>query len=300
MAAISPLRYPGGKGKLAPFIKYILIKNGLRGGVYIEPYAGGAGVACSLLLSGLVRKVIINDVDKAIWAFWYSILTYTDELCTLIEKTPVNVAEWHRQKSIQENAYNVTSLELGFSTFFLNRTNVSGVLKGGIIGGLTQEGSYPIDARYNKENLIARIHAIAKEADKILLYNLDAMEFLDEIKPVLKNDSIIYFDPPYYLKGQGLYRNFYSEDDHSEIARRIKKLQTPWICSYDNVPEIRKEYKRIQRYIYDISYSAKHHYSGSEVIYFSHKLKIPEISSPLNIKGKDIKKLLKSINAEHV
>lgn len=65
----SPLRYPGGKGKVADYFKQIFRDNSLYDGVYVEPYAGGASVALSLLFNEYVSKIIINDIDRSIFAF---------------------------------------------------------------------------------------------------------------------------------------------------------------------------------------------------------------------------------------
>lgn len=283
MAFESPLRYPGGKGKLAPFIKYIIIQNKLENGVYVEPYAGGAGVACSLLLSGIIRQIIINDVDRSIWAFWQTLKLHSEELCDRILNTTVSIDEWKTQKAIQ-NSQDASIVDLGFSTFFLNRTNVSGVLKGGVIGGYAQQGTSAIDARFNKVDLIDRIRRLAALSAQMEVYNMDAVAFLDTIRKQLTRNSLIYLDPPYFAKGQALYRNYYTEEDHKTIAARIKKIKTPWICSYDNVPEIRCQYKKIQRYIYDIHYSARRRCVGKEVIFFSRCLEIPKIESPFQVK----------------
>jgi len=298
MASISPLRYPGGKGKIANFIKHIILQNDLRC-VYVEPYAGGAGVACDLLLSEIVNKIIINDASLAIYAFWYSVINFPEDLCRLIKDTPVNVRVWHKQQEIQqENSPDM--LELGFSTFFLNRTNVSGILKGGVIGGLEQKGNYLIDARYHKKNLIKRIMAIAKYAGKIELYNEDAMSLLDIIEINLPEKSLIYFDPPYFIKGKGLYRNFYNKNDHENIANKIINLKLSWIISYDNVPQIREMYPNIKNIIYDITYSARRHYNGNEIIYFSDDLEIPECNSPIDIKNKDIVNFLSNAKSQKI
>lgn len=283
MAFASPLRYPGGKGKLAPFIKYIIIQNKLENGVYVEPYAGGAGVACSLLLSGIVRQIIINDADRSVWAFWKTLKLHSEELCDRIHNTVISIDEWKKQKAIQ-NSQDASIVDLGFSTFFLNRTNVSGVLTGGVIGGYAQQGTSAIDARFNKVDLINRIRRLAALSAQMEVYNMDAVTFLDTIRKNLNQNSLIYLDPPYFVKGQALYRNYYTEEDHKIIATRIKKIKTPWICSYDNAPEIRCQYKKIQRYIYDIGYSARRRCVGKEVIFFSRCLEIPEIESPFQVK----------------
>ena len=86
----SPLRYPGGKGKLTDFFHAIIEENNLSDGYYVEPYAGGASVALSLLFNEYVSKIIINDFDRSIYAFWFSVLNETRKLCELILKTKVN------------------------------------------------------------------------------------------------------------------------------------------------------------------------------------------------------------------
>ncbi len=154
----SPLRYPGGKTKIAPFIKELFYENNLVGMDYVEPYAGGAGAALTLLFEEYVSTITINDYDRSIYAFWHSIINNTEEFCEKISKTPIDVETWLVQKEIQKNKTNETLFSLGFSTFFLNRTNISGVIKGGVIGGKKQTGKYKIDARFNKSDLISKIH----------------------------------------------------------------------------------------------------------------------------------------------
>ena len=169
----SPLRYPGGKTKIAPLVNAIMKKADIKDGIYIEPFAGGCGVALALLLSDKVKHIVINDMDITIYAFWHSILNDTDEFIELIKKTQVTIEEWHKQKEIFLNKDSNKLLELGFATFFLNRTNRSGILKAGPIGGYNQTGNYLIDARFNKKNLIKRIERISQYKDKISLFNLE-------------------------------------------------------------------------------------------------------------------------------
>jgi len=176
------LRYPGGKLKVVNYIKRLFEVNDLVGGTYIEPYAGGASVALSLLFDKYAGKIKINDKDRSIYAFWYSVLNNADELCRLISDTPVTMDVWQAQHELQKRKENADLLELGFSTFFLNRTNRSGILNGGVIGGKEQTGNYKIDARYNKNELIERIERIAGYSDLIDLTSMDAVTLLKRYK----------------------------------------------------------------------------------------------------------------------
>lgn len=271
----TPLRYPGGKGKFAPKIKSIFESNDLVGGHYLEPYAGGAGVALDLLYSKYVSDIHINDIDKAVYNFWKSITQRTEEFLKLLNDTPVNIDEWFKQKSILNDIDCNDPLLIGFAAFFLNRTNRSGILKAGVIGGKKQNGNYTLDARFNKENLKKRIEKVGENSSQIHVYNEDALELLNKVDSFLPNNSLIYLDPPYYVKGQGLYRNFYMHDDHVKIREALDKIQTKWIVSYDNSEEIKDIYKAYMKTDYDLNYSAYHKIKAKEVMFFCHTLKSP-------------------------
>ena len=272
----SPLRYPGGKNRLSKFISKICLDNSIDGH-YIEPYAGGASVALCLLLEKKVKKVTINDFDRSIYAFWYSVLNFTDELCDLIERVELSVGEWEKQRKIQKNKENEELLQLGFSTFYLNRVNRSGIILGGLIGGVKQRGEYKMDCRFNKENLIKRIRLIAESKKQIVLSNKDALDLLKSLKrkPNRKN-TIVYLDPPYYLKGSLLYKNSYQHKDHKEIGRLIKTItNVHWIISYDNVPEMKNIYSWVcKKYEYFLTHSAYKAKKGREILFFSNKLNV--------------------------
>lgn len=261
----SPLRYPGGKGQIYKYMIKLLSDNNLEGCTYIEPFAGGAGLAMRLLFEGKVESVIINDFDRSIYAVWYSILYKTDEFISMIQSVDITVEEWKIQKKIQENKEDVDLLTLGFSTFFLNRTNRSGIIKGGIIGGINQNGKYKIDCRFNKESLIELIIKISGLEDKIELYNLDAIEFIDTVK---SNRNQFYFiDPPYYKKGQSLYTNFFTHEDHLNLSRFIKKnlRSKKVLISYDDCDEIKKMYRVYNQEVKELNYFVETKRKGKEI-----------------------------------
>lgn len=274
----TPLRYPGGKSKLAPYIKSIIERNDLIDGHYAEPYAGGAGVALELLFHEYVSHIHINDFSRPIYAFWKSILDDTDRFLGLVKKTKLSVAAWDKQKKIISNFEDYDDLRLGFATFFLNRTNRSGILNGGIIGGRDQAGPWKIDARFNTDELIFRIESIAKMRRRISLSGEDALFFLKKTATKIGKDMLVYLDPPYYVKGKDLYLNYYSHDDHIAIARAVKSdaHRFRWVVSYDNVPAIRKMYAGCSSITYKLNYSARDARTGSEVIFFCSGLRVPD------------------------
>jgi len=280
----SPLRYPGGKGKIAGFIHKVFEKNELQDGYYVEPYAGGASVALSLLINEYASKIIINDLDRSIYTFWNSVINDTENLCRLINDTNVNRKHWKIQKEIQRNKAKVSNLELGFSTFYLNRANRSGIINGGIIGGVKQTGEWKIDARFNKKELISRIERIADYKDRIKLFNLDALHLIDEIQKDISKKTLFYFDPPYYVKGKDLYVNHYKHGDHEIIAKKIAKLNKhKWIVSYDSTKEIKSLYKGYNKLEYKLNYSATTATQGKEIMFFSNGLNVPNTKNPVKI-----------------
>lgn len=269
----SPLRYPGGKGQIYATLLNILEKNDLLGCTYIEPFAGGAGLAIRLLFENKVNKVIINDFDKSIYSVWYSILNYTEEFISLIENTPITINEWEKQKQIQRNKDNVNVLQLGFSTLFLNRTNHSGIIKAGVIGGKNQSGKYKIDCRFNKKTVIELIKKIANYKDKIELYNLEAMDFINIVKS--QRNQFYFIDPPYYNNGKQLYTNFFNDEHHAELKKYVtKNMKTKkFIISYDDCLEIRSLYKNYPKKNISLKYSLEKKKDAIELFMF-HNIKI--------------------------
>ncbi|MDO9292285.1 MAG: DNA adenine methylase [Hydrogenophaga sp.] len=273
----TPLRYPGGKARFAPLITEVITANSLTGGHYLEPYAGGAGVALSLLVDGAVEHVHINDADPAIAVFWRVATQETNQLVAMVANEPINMDAWHHWRGLMLGHVPGSDLERGFATLFMNRTNRSGILKGGVIGGKEQAGSYKIDARFMRDELCSRLERIGNHTDGIHVYEEDAHQLLLRCHKFLPAKSLVYLDPPYYVKGAGLYRNFYKHDDHVRIAKLLgsERFRRPWVVSYDNAEEIKKMYAYAVPYAYGLNYTAQRRYMGSEVMFFSNRIQAP-------------------------
>lgn len=278
----TPLRYPGGKARFAPFIGDVMRANNLEGGHYLEPYAGGAGVGLNLLFDGIASEVHINDSDPAVAAFWSAATRQNRKLIAMVESEPVTMDAWYHWRAVMLGEVRATKLHRGFATLFMNRTNRSGILKGGVIGGKAQAGEYRLDARFMRDVLVERLERIGKWSRSIHVYSEDALALLKRAAEFLPERSLIYLDPPYYVKGQGLYRNFYCHDDHLAIAHLIQRRSFPrkWIVSYDDVEAIRQMYKAASTLHYGLHYTAQIRYDGSEVMFFRSGMKLPKASLP--------------------
>lgn len=276
----TPLRYPGGKGRLTQFVADLIETNGLTGCHYVEPYAGGAGIAITLLYLEYASQIHLNDLNRSVHAFWRAVLKEPEALCRLVRDTVPTMEEWYRQKAIQTDI-NASPLELGFSTFFLNRTNRSGIIKGGVIGGKEQAGTWKLDARYKVDDLARRIEKIASYGSRINLYNKDASALIRDTLPTLPDKTLIYLDPPYYVKGKGLYEDHYNHNDHAKMAELVTtSISQPWIVSYDNVEPIRNLYSQHRQKTFGIRYSAGTRCEGNEVMVFCDALAIPSVIEP--------------------
>ena len=276
----SPLRYPGGKNCIFPFVSRLFYQNNLIGIDYAEPYAGGAGLALRLLFEGYVDRIHINDYDRSIYAFWYCVTHRPEELCEWIRDVDISIENWNRYRQVQSHSRDAELLELAKSTFFLNRTNVSGIIKGGVIGGQGQAGKYKIDARFKKDDLISRIQKIADIKHRISVTNLDGVAFINKLNKQ-KEEIFIYLDPPYYQRGAELYMNFYAAEDHIKLSKKVRTLRKMWMVSYDNQEFILKLYKRYHAISYKISQSASNRV-GEEVLIFSDALDFAHSTGALN------------------
>lgn len=274
----SPLRYPGGKARLADFLIEVIKYNNLSMPHYVEPYAGGAGAALRLLFEEYVETITINDADPRIRCFWQAVTKHNDSFLQLLDESVVTVEEWHKQREIYKKRDLRKVLELGFATFFLNRTTRSGIIhNGGPIGGYNQSGNYKIDARYNRDQLARRIQRIGAYADRIEVTGEDGLALLKKLNRhhVRAKRTLVYLDPPYYSKGADLYLNRFNHEQHASLAAYLSTHKNfPWVMTYDNVEEIRELYSGFPQLFFNLSYSAYERRRGQELLIHSRSLRI--------------------------
>ncbi|WP_297200460.1 DNA adenine methylase [uncultured Pluralibacter sp.] len=272
---VSPMRYPGGKAKLSRFMALFIVSNKLDGCTLVEPFCGGAGGTLPLLISGLISKLVLNDLNPCIASFWRTIVKDPSSLISMIESEPVTIDAWHNWRNIYFSPEGCTDLEKGFSAFFLNRTNRSGMLHAGPIGGRNQShDTYTIDCRFNKENLIKRIELIAKHSKKIKVTEVDACKSLNK----RTESDFIYADPPYVQEGRNIYNKFcFSENDHTRFAKKMMRSKSHWLLSYDDHPLIHQLYSSSGMNIIELSYAINKARIGRELLIASANSRQPNL-----------------------
>ncbi len=270
----TPLRYPGGKTAYAGLLAEVISLNHLNDVVLVEPYAGGAGASIKLLLEGKVSRLILNDLDPAIYAFWWSVLNVSNELVKMITDIPFTIDEWRKQREIAKTKNPCDLLTLGFSTLYMNRCNRAGILTANPIGGIKQDGTYKINARFNKDGIIAKIQTIAKKSALIELRNTSCERLLAGFKKRKDTSKLfVYLDPPYFQKGPSLYFNHYAEKDHEKLSKLILSCDFNWILSYDCHPEIQRLYSCVPQYQSQLRYTINGNVEARELV--ATRLKVP-------------------------
>jgi DNA adenine methylase len=269
----SPLCYPGSKKQLVPVIKKFMGDNNIIKPIFAESHCGSASVGLELLMNGDIEQLILNDLDNGIASFWYSILHHTEKFIKKIEETPVNIEEWLKQREIYNNASeNSHFLELGFAAFYLNRTNFSGIIKGSARGGFKQTGDYPIDCRFNKDELINRINRVSQYSSQISCYNQEAIKFIEDTSYYYndfyndRKNVFFYIDPPYYRIGKRMYSLYYKDADHIELEKCIRNIKNKWLLSYDKCDFIEDLYSNYCKIEHPFLYAANGRIRKNELL----------------------------------
>lgn len=277
MKTASPLRYPGGKSALAGLLSDIRKLNGLGNRSVAEPFAGGAGASLRLLYLEETPRIYINDADSAIYDFWWGLLNRPRSFLEMLSNTRVTIPEWRRHRAIYSEASDPSRVRRGFSTFFLNRCNRSGIImNGGPIGGVAQRGTWKLDARFNKAELRRRCEKIAEYRDRIQVSGDDGLHFIETIDLA---SSFLFIDPPYFKKGPMLYLNSLDDEYHVALAARLKTMSdAAWVLTYDDCPEVRRIYcgwAAIRPF--SLRYAAAERRPGNEILITPKWMKLPTV-----------------------
>jgi len=232
-------------------------------------------VALRLLVDEYVDEIVLNDLNPGIAAFWRSVFYETEDFICLLNMCDVTVEEWHRQHEIYCSLES-GELELGFATFFLNRTNRSGILNARPIGGLRQTGTWKIDARFDKASLIARIRTLSPYESRVTVCEEDGIGLIERF--ITDGRSFIYADPPYLTQGDDLYLDTLQWKDHQRLASLLRDADG-WFLTYDADPRIANElYAGLRCAEFQTSHTAAVQHVGREYAVFARSLRVPSLT----------------------
>lgn len=275
MKTASPLRYPGGKSTMAGLLAEIRRLNGLGDRAIAEPFAGGAGASLKLLYLEEVNKIHINDADLAIHDFWWTLVNRPKPFMDMLFKTHVNLNEWYHQRDVYRSRIRVSRLRRGFSAFYLNRCNHSGIImNGGPIGGIKQAGKWKLDARFNKDELSRRCEKVAEYRERICVSCYDGIHFINRLN---LETTFFFVDPPYFEKGPLLYLNALDNDYHKALAVRMREMKdSAWVLTYDDSPKVRRMYRGWAAIRpFSLRYSAAERRYGKEILITPKWMRLP-------------------------
>ena len=243
VSILSPLRYPGGKKRLAAYVAETLRVNGLTPEVLVEPFAGGASVALQLAYDGWVDSIVLGEADPLVASFWKIVFNDPDWLVGQVDQLEISVDEWQRVKQSRPRS----DRDRALACLYLNRTSFSGILapSAGPIGGLRQSSDYGIDCRFPRETIKRRIRKAATLSDRVLgVVHGSWRETIRRVQALrFRNGEVFYYlDPPFFHKADRLYSYFFLEEDHRRLHNRLVQLKQPWLLSYDAAPEALKMY----------------------------------------------------------
>lgn len=242
----SPLRYPGGKRFLCPYIERILSINNLCPQLLVEPFAGGASVALHLLGKGLVKEIALYDADPLVAGLWWSVFYDGEWIQARTRDAEITLAAWQELRNTPLNGHRTN----GWKCLFLNRTSFSGILspRAGPIGGKAQASDYKIDCRFYRQTTIGRLMELSSRKDSVRSVGVADWRATVRKYTRAKNHSsaglLFYFDPPFYHKADRLYGHYFKPEQHEALVARVAKIKAPWILSYDDCPEVVKLFRK--------------------------------------------------------
>jgi DNA adenine methylase len=233
-------RYPGGKSRIA----HQIVKEMGNIQEYREPFFGGGSIGLEVLESlPLGADVWVNDKYPPLASLWKMIIEDPYPLMDRISEYVPTVDDFFRIKQIFLGMPEILSEEeRAMMCLVLHQISFSGlgVKAGGPIGGKTQKGTYKVDCRWSPRTLNAKIlkaHRLFQRAN-VTCTAVDYVRLLEDATP----QTTVYLDPPYYVRGNDLYQEPFSVQDHEELAVILRGLDCKWFISYDDCPEIRDLY----------------------------------------------------------
>lgn len=223
----APLRYFGGKWRLAPWI----ISHMPPHQCYVEPCCGGASVA--------IRKrpapiEVIADVAGDVVTWWTCLRDRRDELIDAIALTPYAHAEFELAHTQSDDPIEQAR------RFFIRsgqgvggvRSNADSTRRTGWRRSLPASSYRPrTGAEWNSDSLHDALMATAHRLRSVAIECRDWREVVERYD---SPDTLVYIDPPYVLSERSYGKEYdveWSDTDHREGLRLLRSLKSMVIVS---------------------------------------------------------------------
>ncbi len=245
---MSFFRYPGGKNKLKKIIiKKILpyINNKTQ---YREVFFGGGSICLDMIKDNTIDNIWINDKDIGIACLWTSLISHHQILKEKIIHFTPSVDKFYniRDELLQLKTQPSDIIDIGFKKLAIHQLSFSGLgtKSGGPLGGKEQKSAYKIDCRWSPDYICKKIDKIHNLLNNIKIYkgsctNLDFEHIINDNHC----NSVLYLDPPYYIKGNELYQYGFTQEDHIRLSNLLYNTKHKWVLSYDDCEEIQELYQ---------------------------------------------------------
>ena len=269
---MSFFRYAGGKSKLRELIIQRLVDIGKPCCLeYREPFFGGGSVGLNyfrhrdkygkLFVSRPnFSRLWINDRDYGISCLWTSVIKYPQELCAKVRAFTPSVEAFYDIKNELLSLVHASEdvVDIGFRKLAIHQISYSGLgtMSGGPLGGASQQSKYGIGCRWSPEYICKQIMKIHYEFSHLTVHSEKCTDY--DFQDLITDTSVpalLYLDPPYYVKGNVLYQEKFSCEDHTRLATLLHETKHCWLLSYDDCPEIRELYKWAHLESVDVNYS---------------------------------------------
>jgi DNA adenine methylase len=202
----------------------------------LDAFAGGGSVSLTAAAEGLVKKVVMVELDPSIAVVWSTILT--GDANGLVERIRGFIM-LEENVLAELNSPRTFEVDLAFQTILRNRVQRGGIMAPG--AGLMKAGEAGkgIGSRWYPETLSRRIEAIREIRERIELVHGDGLAEMR--KRITQAETAFFIDPPYTASAKKAGSRLYGASmlDHEELFQLAGRHAGAVLMTYDNAPEVK-------------------------------------------------------------
>ena len=236
----SPLRYPGGKSRVAKLLcQYIPPHTEYR-----EPFVGGGAI---FFYKPKVEKNWINDLHPGLYALWRTLRDHFPEfadLCKAQDTTDLRATfdYWINRFDLMKAEGNAQLVERAVQYYFINRT----VWTGRVVFDPARRSRLYFSNPEGWGKLEKKLRHLRACAEKLRGVRITCKPF-EKCLGGATPETFIYADPPYYRDSldtptSRLYEGHFAIEQHESLRDLLANCPARVMISYDDRPEVRRLY----------------------------------------------------------